>query len=196
MLASVPLREIGVKQAEAGVGRIRQGGTSMKIAHDSGLERSTTDTRFGQSGDLAVARIPHVLVVERDLESRRELDRQLDQLDHHFRMVASVEEADSWLSALDFHLLICNVELPRASHFLRGFRTRFPKLPVILLAAPESVQTAIDWTGMLGRTHLTKPIHPEVLRLAIDDVLAVSLPIAWEETRAWAGGPGRESSWL
>ncbi len=168
----------------------------MNITHDLGPERSTTDPRYGQSGDLASARIPHVLVVERDLESRRELDRQLDALGHHVRLVASVEEADSWLSALDFHVLICDVELPRASQFLGGFRTRFPKLPVILLAAPESVQTAIDWTGMLGRTYLTKPVHAAVLRLAIDDVLAVSLPIAWTETLVRAGGPGSESSWL
>jgi len=165
----------------------------MKIRHSPGRERRVTGWR---SGGLMATRFPSVLVVERDLATRREFDRQLDELGHRFRMVASVDEADSWLAALDFELMIFDVELPRASQFLSGFRARFPELPVILVAGPDSVQTAIDWTGVLGRTHLTKPIHSAVLRLAIDDVLAVPLPVAWAGTRVRAGGPGDELIWL
>ena len=116
-----------------------------------------------------------VLVVDDEVEVRRSLEKLVQRFGYRVRTAASAEEADAWLSAERFHLVLLDIELPRMKgvEFLSWALERDPELAVIMLTGLDSPDLAIECLDAGARTYLVKPVESEFLRLAVRDALAV-----------------------
>ena len=123
----------------------------------------------------AAPRNARVLVVDDDPDVRRSLERAAAALGHETRSAASAEEADHWLSAERFDLMLLDIELPRMKgvEFLSWALERDPELGVLMLTGLDDPDLAIQCLEAGARTYLVKPIETEFLRLALRDALAV-----------------------
>jgi DNA-binding NtrC family response regulator len=125
-------------------------------------------------GSLA-PRSARVLIVDDDANVRKVLTRVVGSLGHETRAAASAEEADHWLSAERFEVMLLDVELPRMKgvEFLSWALDRDPELAVLMLTGLDDPELAIECMEKGARTYLVKPIETEFLRLALRDALAV-----------------------
>jgi DNA-binding NtrC family response regulator len=96
-------------------------------------------------------------------------------LGYETKSAASAEEADHWLNAERFDVMLLDVELPRMKgiEFLAWALERDPELAVLMLTGLDDPALAIQCLEKGARTYLVKPIETEFLRLALRDALAV-----------------------
>jgi DNA-binding NtrC family response regulator len=127
--------------------------------------------------DLAAIapRSARVLIVDDDQGVRKSLARVVTALGHETKAAASAEEADHWLNAERFDVMLLDVELPRMKgiEFLAWALDRDPELAVLMLTGLDDPDLAIECLEKGARTYLVKPIETEFLRLALRDALAV-----------------------
>jgi DNA-binding NtrC family response regulator len=116
-----------------------------------------------------------VLVVDDEEEIRSSLQRLVTRFGHDVRTAASAEEADSWLTAESFDVLLLDIELPKMKgvEFLGWALERDPELAVIMLTGLDDPALAVRCIDQGARTYLVKPVESEFLRLALRDALAV-----------------------
>ena len=126
-----------------------------------------------------------VLVVEDNLGVRRGLERILAALGYEVRGAGSAEEADHWLSAERFELMLLDIELPRMKgvEFLSWALERDRELAVVMLTGLDDPELAIQCLELGARTYLVKPIETDFLRLALRDALAVRRLLLERNTR-------------
>lgn len=132
--------------------------------------------RFGwkalaQSAPLAA----RVLVVDDEPAVRKSLERMVSSLGYEVRAAASSEEADHWLGAERFDVMLLDVELPRMKgvEFLSWALERDSQLAVLMLTGLDDPELAIECIERGARTYLVKPVELDFLRLAIRDALMV-----------------------
>ncbi|HEX9887297.1 MAG TPA: response regulator [Longimicrobiales bacterium] len=116
-----------------------------------------------------------VLVVDDDPALRRVMVSALKGMLHDVRAAASAEEADVWLSARDFDLVLLDLDLPRMNglELLRWALRRQPDLAVVMLTGHSEPGLALDCLSAGARAFLVKPIDLGFLQRAIRDALAV-----------------------
>jgi DNA-binding response OmpR family regulator len=116
-----------------------------------------------------------VLVVEDTPEVRKGLERLVQSLGYEVRSAASAEEADHWLSAERFDVMLLDIELPRMKgiEFLSWALDRDGEMAVIMLTGLDDPALAIECIEGGARTYLVKPIDGEFLRLGLRDAVAV-----------------------
>lgn len=133
----------------------------------------------------------NILVVEDNPKVSAALALSIRTRDHRVTIAGSSEEADKWLSAKTFDLLILDINLPRMNgiEFLEWTMARWPVLPVIMLTAHDSLDTALRCLRVGARGYLTKPVDPELLFHTIRDALATQrLLAAWNHSSGtWKG---------
>jgi DNA-binding NtrC family response regulator len=116
-----------------------------------------------------------VLIVEDTPEVRKSLERLVRSLGYEVRSAGSAEEADHWLSAERFDVLLLDIELPRmkGTEFLSWALDRDGEMAVIMLTGLDDPALAVDCMERGARTYLLKPVEVDFLRLALRDALAV-----------------------
>lgn len=116
-----------------------------------------------------------ILVVDDEELVRESLARLLTSEGFSVRTAASAEEADHWVSSARFDAMLLDVELPRMNgvEFLGWALERDPELAVIMLTGVNNPDLARKCIEKGARTYLVKPIHPDFLRLALRDALAM-----------------------
>lgn len=116
-----------------------------------------------------------ILVVDDEDRVRDSLARLLTSHGFTVRTAASAEEADHWVSSARFDAMLLDIELPRMNglEFLGWALERDPELAVIMLTGVNDPELAMKCIEKGARTYLVKPIHPEFLRLALRDALAM-----------------------
>jgi DNA-binding NtrC family response regulator len=116
-----------------------------------------------------------VLIVEDTPEVRRGLERLVQSLGYEVRSAGSAEEADHWLSAERFDVMMLDVELPRmkGTEYLSWALDRDGEMAVIMLTGLDDPALAIECIEGGARTYLVKPIDSEFLRLGLRDAIAV-----------------------
>ena len=116
-----------------------------------------------------------ILIVDDDQAVLDGLTKILTRLGHDVTPVGSAEEADSWLQAHSFDLLLLDVDLPgmNGTEFLSWSLSRHPEQPVIMLTGIDSPDMAIRCIEEGARTYLVKPVDADFLRLAVRDALAL-----------------------
>lgn len=111
----------------------------------------------------------HILLVDDDESIRQIISEFLEQRDH---TVTSVPDGLKALLFLDEHIdvLIADIQMPGISgiDLLRTVRGRFPNLPVILLTAHGTLDTALEALRHRVYDYLQKPIKLRELLTCIE----------------------------
>jgi DNA-binding NtrC family response regulator len=125
-------------------------------------------------GSLA-PKTARVLIVDDDPNVRKSLERLVAALGYETKSASSAEQADHWLSAERFDVMLLDIELPRMKgvEFLSWALERDGELAVLMLTGLDDPDLAIECMEKGARTYLVKPIETEFLRLALRDALAV-----------------------
>ncbi len=115
-----------------------------------------------------------VLVVDDEPAQRRLLSGSLHT---HYAVTTAADglEATALLSARSFDLIITDERMPGMNglELIRWVRERTPEIPIIVLTAYGSVETAVDAMKLGAQEYLTKPLKsPDELRLLVKKVLS------------------------
>ena len=118
-----------------------------------------------------------ILIVDDEAKMRRVLELQLTGAGYEVTKAASAEDG---LKALDmpgtgpdFALALTDLRLPGMDgvEFLRQVHGRFPSLPVIVMTAFGTVETAVEAMKSGASDYLLKPFALDDLMITIDKVL-------------------------
>jgi DNA-binding NtrC family response regulator len=116
-----------------------------------------------------------ILIVEDTAAVRKVLERMVKLLGYDSRSASSAEEADHWLSAERFDVMLLDIELPRmkGTEFLSWALERDGEMAVIVLSGLDDPTLAIECIEKGARTYLVKPVESDFLRLGLRDALAM-----------------------
>lgn len=109
--------------------------------------------------------LPHVLVVDDDMEIRRLLGRYLADQGFRASLAGDAREFYARLTAEKFDLAVIDVLLPDASglELCRFVRQRYPQLPVILVTALREEVDRIIGLELGADDYIGKPFNPREL---------------------------------
>ncbi len=114
-----------------------------------------------------------ILIVDDDAHLRQSFEKLLSQEGHTVRTAASGEAALALVGSQQFDLVIMDVRMPGMNGLdtFQAMRKIEPKLPVIIMTAFGTTETAIEATKMGAFDYVLKPFEiPEVL-LVIEQAL-------------------------
>lgn len=116
-----------------------------------------------------------ILVVEDDRRNREALVRLLEEERYDVRAAASAEQADHWVSAMEFDLVLLDIELPGMNgvEFLEWALNRDPQLAIIMTTGVDAPEVALRCLRSGARTYLVKPLDPAFTREAVRDALVM-----------------------
>ncbi|BCP51387.1 DNA-binding response regulator [Kaistia sp. 32K] len=117
--------------------------------------------------------VPHILVVDDDLEIRKLLGRYLDGQGLRVTLAADKRELEEKLETQQIDLIVLDVMLPDGSglDICRQLRDRRPQVPVILLTALKEDVDRIIGLEIGADDYLGKPFNPRELLARIRAVL-------------------------
>jgi len=102
---------------------------------------------------------PHVLIVDDEPNVRRVLGTLLEQAGYVTRRAESGQRALELVRSQDPDLVLTDLKMPGMDgmELLRALRESFPEIPVILLTAHGTVETAVEAMKQGAYDFLTKP---------------------------------------
>ena len=118
-----------------------------------------------------------ILIVDDEARMRRVLELHLTGAGYEVTKAASAEDGlqalDTSGSGADFALALTDLRLPGMDgvEFLRQVHGRFPSLPVIVMTAFGTVETAVEAMKSGASDYLLKPFSLDDLMITIDKVL-------------------------
>jgi two-component system response regulator AtoC len=117
-----------------------------------------------------------VLVVDDDRRTRRVLQILLERLGLASKAVASAEEALAYARTETVALVLTDLKMPHMDGiaFLRALRELDGDVPVIVLTAYGTVETAVEAMKLSAVDYLAKPFDVDALEILIRRSLAVS----------------------
>src|SRR3989339_850351 len=118
-----------------------------------------------------------VLIADDEERMRRVLAMVFDEMKD--TKVVTTSNCVTTLDYLDkerFHLLITDLKVPEVGRldFLKAIKNKAPDLPVIVLTAYGSVESAIDVMKEGVFDYLTAPVENDILKLAVKRALKMS----------------------
>ncbi|RMH22775.1 MAG: response regulator [Gemmatimonadetes bacterium] len=137
---------------------------------------TSTRTRVGWQDVISEApSSASILIVEDQPDIRRSLQKLVSAFGYQVKAAASAEEADTWLTAQRFEVILLDIELPRMKgiEFLQWALQRDPEVAVIMLTGLDDPRIAEECIDAGARTYLVKPVEEKFLRLALRDALAM-----------------------
>ncbi len=110
-----------------------------------------------------------VLIVDDDRRMRRTLQIVIEAMDLESVAAADAREAWGFLEETRFDLVITDLKMPGTTgiELLEQIRQRYPALPVILVTAYGTIQTAIEAMKKGASDYVLKPFDNESLELVI-----------------------------
>jgi CheY-like chemotaxis protein/nitrogen-specific signal transduction histidine kinase len=139
----------------------------------------------GETGGrvATVGRRLQVLVADDNRMNQKVLREILVRAGHEVRLVANGEEALDALDETDFDLVLMDINMPvmngiEATKLYRFTALDRPHVPIVALTADATAGVAARCTEAGMDACLTKPIEPETLFAAIDDILGGNTPMA------------------
>jgi len=110
-----------------------------------------------------------VLVVDDDRRMRRTLQIVIERMGWESVGASDASEARAQLSTARFDLVLTDLKMPETSgiDLLEAIRAEHPKLPVILITAYGTIQTAVEAMRKGASDYVLKPFDNENLELVI-----------------------------
>jgi two-component system NtrC family response regulator len=114
-----------------------------------------------------------ILIVEDDDALRRVTQGQLEKNGHQTLAAVDVAEALGILRAEPFDLVLSDLNLPDSNgiELLKHVRCEYPETAVIIMTAYGTIETAVEAIRLGGFDYITKPVHPDGLKLLINRAL-------------------------
>jgi len=114
-----------------------------------------------------------ILVVEDDESLRRVIQAQLERSGYQTAVAIHVAEALETLRRDPTDLVISDLNLPDMSgmELLARVRVLYPETAVIIMTAFGTIETAVQAMRMGAYDYITKPLHPDELKLLVNRVL-------------------------
>ncbi len=111
---------------------------------------------------------PNLMVVD-DLDSARQMMKRALARSANVFDFASIAEAFPALDRAEFHAIVTDLRMPGIDGIegLRRFKAKVPEIPVILVTAFATVETAIDAMKAGAFDYLKKPFEPEELEIVV-----------------------------
>jgi DNA-binding NtrC family response regulator len=116
-----------------------------------------------------------LLIVEDEESLRRLMGMLLVNAGHKLTLVRDGQEALDALEADRFDLVVTDLKMPRVGgmELVRRVREQWPELPVIVITAFGSIESAVEAMQAGAIDYITKPFEEEKLKLAIDRALRI-----------------------
>ncbi len=114
-----------------------------------------------------------ILVVDDDRRMRRTLQIVIESMGLESAAAGTGDEASEKLRTARFDLVLTDLKMPGASgiDLLEHIRAEHPKLPVVLITAYGTIQTAIEAMRKGASDYVLKPFDNESLKLVIGKAL-------------------------
>jgi DNA-binding NtrC family response regulator len=114
-----------------------------------------------------------ILVVD-DEPAQRQFQSAVLSKDYEVVTAADVQEARRMIERRNFDLIITDERMPRISgtELIKWVKEQLPEMPIIVLTAYGSVETAVEAVKMGADDYLIKPLKsPDELRRAVEKAL-------------------------
>jgi DNA-binding response OmpR family regulator len=114
-----------------------------------------------------------ILVVDDEVNLRQTLTAILQRADYQVSSAANAQEARQFLRAGAFGLVFLDLKMPGIDGLtlLPEFRQQYPDMPILILTAHATIESAIKAVREGARDYLIKPIDPEQLLARVKEVL-------------------------
>lgn len=114
-----------------------------------------------------------ILIVEDDEGLRHLTQVQLERSGHQTLVAVDVAEAQATLRAEPFDLVISDLNLPDLSgiDLLKHIRCEYPETAVVIMTAYGTIESAVEAMRLGGYDYITKPVHPDALKLLVSRAL-------------------------
>ena len=125
------------------------------------------------------------LIVDDEPDIRELLEITLGRMKLDTRSARNVKEAREWLAREPFDLCLTDMRLPDGTglDLVQHIQQRHPQVPVAMITAYGSLDTAINSLKAGAFDFLTKPVDLGRLRELVATALRLALPPAWVPTR-------------
>ena len=120
--------------------------------------------------------IQHILIVDDEPDIRELLEITLGRMGHDTRSAASLREARELLDTRDFDLCLTDMRLPDGNgiELVGHIQTTRPELPVAVITAFGSMDTAIEALKAGAFDFVSKPVDLKMLRDLVSSALRLS----------------------
>jgi DNA-binding response OmpR family regulator len=124
-----------------------------------------------------------ILIIDDEPNLRRSLGLILQRAGYDINTASNAAEAFQLLQAGAYDLTFLDIKLPDQNgiQLLPQIKTLYPDMPVLILTAHATLDTAIDAVRLGARDYLLKPIDPESILTRVADVLKEEKPTRLRE---------------
>jgi len=118
-----------------------------------------------------------ILVVDDELKMRRLLELSLSNLGHEVVQAGDGIEALACFDEAPFDLVMTDLKMPRMDglELLRKLRERGEAVPVIVLTAYATIETAVEAMKLGAADYIIRPFEMETVELAVARALAMGM---------------------
>ncbi|HKJ21498.1 MAG TPA: response regulator, partial [Gammaproteobacteria bacterium] len=142
-----------------------------------------------------------ILVVDDEQKMRRLLEMALRNMGHEVAEAADGEEALARFNESPFDLVLTDMRMPRMNglQLLRNLRERGEEVPVVMLTAHGTVESAVEAMKLGAVDYIIRPFEMETVELAVTRALAMGAVqrenryLRDEVDRGWGEFIGRSS---
>ena len=119
--------------------------------------------------------VKRILVVDNEAKMRRILELSLKNMGHHVEQAADGEEALAAIERGVFDLVLTDLRMPRLDGIglLNALRERKVEVPVIVLTAYGTIETAVTAMKLGAVDYIIRPFEMETIELAVSRALAM-----------------------
>ena len=124
-----------------------------------------------------------ILIIDDEPNLRRSLGLILQHAGYNITTAANAAEAVHLLQAGAYDLTFLDIKLPDLNgiQLLPQLRSLYPDMPILILTAHASLDSAIDAVRLGARDYLLKPIDPEKILSRVADILKELKPLRRRE---------------
>ena len=119
-----------------------------------------------------------ILIIDDEPNLRRSLGLILQRAGYIITTASTAAEAIHLLQAGAYDLGFLDIKLPDQNgiQLLPRLRELYPEMPILILTAHATLDTAIEAVRLGARDYLLKPIDPENILRRVDDILKEAKP--------------------
>jgi DNA-binding NtrC family response regulator len=115
-----------------------------------------------------------ILVIDDELPMREMLKKLLEEAGYDVGLAGNGEEGLTLFRQGGFHLVVTDLSMPGKDgmEVLRTVKKEEPNIPVLLITAYATIDTAVEAIKIGAYDYLTKPFDPDAIEITIKNALA------------------------